>query len=316
MGYSPRDGKQSDMSATKSQVAACSPQNWLHRTPISTALGKPISQFEIVVDWWPKKKKKKGLNSHSSFIHTFATCLWIFSQEAKSIFPLLVSKLALWFNVADRKGRSGHFWAQTTKALGISTFSLLQHCPIPWEQSYAGLPDNELPQSTKGFPDILTGKESAHNAGDPSSIPGLGRSPGEGNLQYSGLENSMDCIHGAAKSQTWLSDFQFTSAHFHQPKATYPQTFYFWQLRSFYWVTHTSSAKIKSAKLTYKLRNNKEVLIALMLPLGVVYYSAIEKDHRGWPFECLMCQRSLQKLIPRRQSCLNKTQDIYHYHWD
>ena len=42
-------------------------------------------------------------------------------------------------------------------------------------------------------------------------IPGLGRSPGEGKgcpLQYSGLENSMDCIvHGVAKSWTRLSDF-------------------------------------------------------------------------------------------------------------
>ena len=44
------------------------------------------------------------------------------------------------------------------------------------------------------------------NAGDPGSIPGLGRSPGEGKghpFQYSGLENSMDCIgHGVAKSWT------------------------------------------------------------------------------------------------------------------
>ena len=48
-----------------------------------------------------------------------------------------------------------------------------------------------------GFPDSSVGKESACNAGDPGSIPGLGRSPGEGKgypLQYSGLENSMDCI--------------------------------------------------------------------------------------------------------------------------
>ena len=47
------------------------------------------------------------------------------------------------------------------------------------------------------------GKESACNVGDLGSIPGLGRSPGEGNgnpLQYSGLENSMDYIvHGVAK---------------------------------------------------------------------------------------------------------------------
>ena len=47
-------------------------------------------------------------------------------------------------------------------------------------------------------------------------IPGLGRSPGEGNgnpLQYSGLENSMDCIvHAVTKNQTQLSDFHFTSS--------------------------------------------------------------------------------------------------------
>ena len=50
------------------------------------------------------------------------------------------------------------------------------------------------------------GKESACNEGDLDSIPGWGRSPGEGNgypLQYSGLENSMDCtINGVSKSWT------------------------------------------------------------------------------------------------------------------
>ena len=62
-----------------------------------------------------------------------------------------------------------------------------------------------------GFPDSSIGKESACNAGDPGSIPWLGRSPGEGKgypLQYSGLENSMDSIvYGVAKSLTQLSDF-------------------------------------------------------------------------------------------------------------
>ena len=46
-----------------------------------------------------------------------------------------------------------------------------------------------------GFPCGLAGKESTGNAGDMSSIPGLGRSPGEGKgypLHYSALENSMD----------------------------------------------------------------------------------------------------------------------------
>ena len=62
------------------------------------------------------------------------------------------------------------------------------------------------------------GKESACNVGDLGSIPGLGRSPGEGRgypLQYSGLENSMDyTVHVVTKSQTRLSNFhRFTSEY-------------------------------------------------------------------------------------------------------
>ena len=62
------------------------------------------------------------------------------------------------------------------------------------------------------------GKESACNAGDLGSIPGLGRSPGEEKgypLQYSGLENSMDrgvwraIVRGITKSWTRLSNFHF-----------------------------------------------------------------------------------------------------------
>ena len=69
-----------------------------------------------------------------------------------------------------------------------------------------------IPDFPDNFPD---GKESACNAGDPGSIPGLGRSPGEGNgspLQYSCLENSIDrgtpwaVFHGVTKSLTQLSD--------------------------------------------------------------------------------------------------------------
>ena len=67
-----------------------------------------------------------------------------------------------------------------------------------------------------GFPGGSAGKESACNAGYLGSIPGLGKSPGEGNgypLQYSDLENSMDCScdHGVTKSRTQLSDFHFTN---------------------------------------------------------------------------------------------------------
>ena len=65
-----------------------------------------------------------------------------------------------------------------------------------------------------GFPGGSDGKESACNAGDLGSIPGSGRSPGEGNgnmLQYSCLQNSMDrgvwwsTVHGVAKSQIQLT---------------------------------------------------------------------------------------------------------------
>ena len=58
----------------------------------------------------------------------------------------------------------------------------------------------------KGFPCGSAGKESAYNAGDLGSNPGLGRFPGEGKgypLQYSGLENSMEStVHGVTKSWT------------------------------------------------------------------------------------------------------------------
>ena len=62
-----------------------------------------------------------------------------------------------------------------------------------------------------GFPCGSAGKESACNAGDLGSISGLSSGEGKGYpLQYSGLDNSMDCIvHGIAKSQTRLSDFHF-----------------------------------------------------------------------------------------------------------
>ena len=66
-----------------------------------------------------------------------------------------------------------------------------------------------------GFPGNSDNKESAYNAVEPGSIPGSGRSPGEGNgnpLPYSCLENSLDgevwraTVHGVTKSQTGLSD--------------------------------------------------------------------------------------------------------------
>ena len=90
---------------------------------------------------------------------------------------------------------------------GLEVLTLCDRRQTQWSHLYEGLPW------------WLSDKESACNAGaagDLGSIPGLGRSPGEGNdnpLQYSCLENSMDrgawwaIVHRVSKSQTQLSNF-------------------------------------------------------------------------------------------------------------
>ena len=84
-------------------------------------------------------------------------------------------------------------------------------CTYPLQYSWASL----VAQLIKNPPAM---------AGDLGSIPELGRSSGEGKgypIQYSGLENSMDCItHGVAKSRTWLSDFP-SHIHIHVYEATW-----------------------------------------------------------------------------------------------
>ena len=89
----------------------------------------------------------------------------------------------------------GHKESDTTERL-THTIVPLGQVEIKWAIGIPGGSDN---------------KESACNAGNPGSIPGSGRSPGEGNgypLQYSCLENPMDrgawraAVHGVAKSQT------------------------------------------------------------------------------------------------------------------
>ena len=57
--------------------------------------------------------------------------------------------------------------------------------------------NSDLMHERVGFPGGSDSKESAHNAGDTGSIPGLGRSPGEGNsypLQYTCLKNHIDRV--------------------------------------------------------------------------------------------------------------------------
>ena len=111
-----------------------------------------------------------------------------------------------------------NWWCYPTISSSVNPFSSYpQSFPasgsFPISHTYIRM--NEiytLSSPSIGFLGGSDSKESACNAGDLGSIPGLGRSAGEGNgylLQYSGLENPMDCIaHGVAKRHNWVT---FTS---------------------------------------------------------------------------------------------------------
>ena len=101
------------------------------------------------------------------------------------------------------KSSNNSLTAQWVKNMPAMQENLIQF--LGWEDPLEKEKDTH--SSIPGLPlSGLAGKESTCNAGDLTSIPGLGRSPGEGKrypLQYSGLENSMDCIgHGLAKNWT------------------------------------------------------------------------------------------------------------------
>ena len=98
-------------------------------------------------------------------------------------------------------------------------YSIHSFIHLIWSLSACDKPDFRviIGSSTRGFPGGSEVKASACSVGDLGSIPGLGRSPGEGNgnpLQYACLENPMDGgawwirVHGVAKSRTQLRDFK------------------------------------------------------------------------------------------------------------
>ena len=138
-----------------------------------------------------------------------ATCVscigkWILYHRTPREAPSSVLFQTLWPSVEGFPGSSaGKRIRLQSRRLRFSSWVR----KIPWRR-------DRLPTPVcLGFPCGSAGEESARNSGDLGSIPGLGRSPGEGNgypLQCSGLENSLDCIvHGVAKSQTRLSGFHF-----------------------------------------------------------------------------------------------------------
>ena len=107
-------------------------------------------------------------------------------------------------------------------SLGSSTFTKVTQILDNYSPIFFILMSQFLPSilmRVQGFPGGSEVKVSACNVGDLGSIPGLGRSPGEGNvnpLQNSCLENTMDggawwgTVHGVAKCQTRLSNLTFT----------------------------------------------------------------------------------------------------------
>ena len=104
-----------------------------------------------------------------------------------------------------------------------------------WWHAFLPRKDPIVSPFIQGFPRGSGGKESACSLGDLGSIPGLGRSPGEGTghpLQYSGLENSMDCtVHGVRHD--WAT-FTFTSLYSSPPRNQMVKGTQWWSL---YWST-------------------------------------------------------------------------------
>ena len=153
-----------------------------------------------------------------------------------------------------------HFWVYAPEQR-FSTSALFTSCII-WVTlcSWVGgnlLHHSGMLSSTSGLSLVAqTVNASADNAGDLGSIPGSGRSPGEGNgspLQYSCLQNPMDrgawqaAGHGVAKSRTRLSDFTFWSRHLLCACSTPPQS---WQSKS-----SPNTAKCSPADKTAQVEN-------------------------------------------------------------
>ena len=129
-----------------------------------------------------------------------------------------------WWATVQGVRRVGHDWATNTLSISLIVIHLFGFFISSWFSTgrlhvsrdlsiSSRLPNLFIVIFYEGFPDSSVGKETSCNAGDPGSIPELGRSPGEGigyPLKYSGLENSMDCVvHGSQRAGHDWATFTF-----------------------------------------------------------------------------------------------------------
>ena len=129
------------------------------------------------------------------------------------------SENLLVFDLQVIHGESNRMWPRTLIAQLVKKLPAVQENRLDsWVRKIRWRRDRLPTPVFLGFPCGSVSKESAWNTRDLGSIPGLGRSPGEGKgypLQYSGLENSMDyTVHGVAKSRTQLSGHDWATFTF------------------------------------------------------------------------------------------------------
>ena len=152
----------------------------------------------------------------------------------------------------------------------------------------------------RGFPGGSDGKESACNAGDLGSIPGLDRSPEEGNgypLQYCCLENPTNkgvwraTVHGVAKSRTRLSDQHRLSLF--KMFASVQSLSHVWLFATPWTTAHQASLSITSSQTLLKLMSMELVMPSnrLILCHPLLLLSSIFLSIRDFSNESVLCIR-------------------------
>ena len=189
--------------------------------------------------WYSLRTSLHSLHAHihGNWQETLSWTLAIWP----SVMPHLISTdltfigfSRLIFNEDSRDDSTPLSGSLTGTAQLVKNWPAMQEPPVQFLAQEGPWRRHRLPTPLfLGFPSQSAVKESACNVGDLGSIPGLGRSPGEGNgypLQYSGLKNPMDCIIREVKRHDWAT-FTFSlyfpphfyRSHFHSLLTPYFQ---------------------------------------------------------------------------------------------